>query len=324
MWSSLKALHIEGCSRPIKINDNEFVVATPNFWSPTETHGLYKYNINNNKWLLFLKYPNNIINNNKWFNIYENPLICHDKISNILYIYSYDGNLMIINTKTKSVQLISTLPRNSCCSFVINKKFNLIHNYLQSDSRGKDMHIHWNDISDKNDKYTLIDTFEFNKIGTINAAIINVRSQNLLLLFGGWNNARNKIRNKYNRIRYCLYDKDSFTQKWTEYSDIKFPRVIKFGYDITSDDKYVIICGGQHMKYLKGYKKIFVFDINNKKIVKSSINCPISINCTMSSPFHAIIMGNNKKQNAKLVFGFVRYYKLITLNFPKEILELIL
>ena len=60
----LKWCPFKQTSNLVAINDNEFIMAPPNgdsIWWKQSCDGIYKYNIIENEWSLFIKYPPNFI-----------------------------------------------------------------------------------------------------------------------------------------------------------------------------------------------------------------------------------------------------------------------
>ncbi len=61
-------------------------------------HGVYKYNTNTNKWVLWIKYPHT---SGKSYHIYNT--ITFNKAKNVLYLFGQE--LMIIHLNTKKVAM---------------------------------------------------------------------------------------------------------------------------------------------------------------------------------------------------------------------------
>ena len=111
LWVELNALRKRYVSYPVKINDDEFVVAPDRKWGfnpKTDIEGLNKYNINKNKWESFISYPSNFQN--------RNHAVCFNPNDQIVYLVGGSTNTLThINIKNKSIQIT---PYKVMCSYL--------------------------------------------------------------------------------------------------------------------------------------------------------------------------------------------------------------
>eukprot|EP01084_Bolivina_argentea_P024282 45266_1 len=317
-WIKLKSAPRKWLSKPVMINDSEFIVATEKMTAENNplNEGIFCYNTYTNQWSMYFKYPNDI-------KLYvEYPTICIDEKNNLLYLHSDKSTLLIINTITKSYKIKYNFgfAGSYAPCVIINNKFHLIGGDRNSH------HLIWNDADNKPKDFQIIHTFKDYSAGCENPGFIHVKSENMFLLFGGYDKHRpyGLHREPY-KIWYYKYhcdnvniENDEMTQGWKQYKNMWMPYNIRlFGFAVSIDYKYIILTGGIKLEKRCHQDIIYVIDVKKGIMRRSNVCCP------MRSAWHSVIMPQNGMDKL-LVNGYLREIcELIVIYIPNAIFDLI-
>ena len=265
--------------KPIKLNNNEFFIAT-------KKDGLYKYNVTDDEWIEWIKYPQDFIS-------YDYGSVCMDKVNNLIYIYNdaLISSLFQINYKTNEhklyIQNPETRVRYPTLLFIHgqvhlfgNIRFGAQSHFIFDDKQGKFNKIH-----------------DFTEQGTIFYLSAQKR-----VVHSGVDERKSNVE---------IYD--VVNGKWLHDSNALFGAAISRFHCLTKDERYLL--------YRKN-DKISVMDLKTNKDFDTNIDIPANTSySTMSC--NSIVMNEGVKQNL-IVFGFVRYcwnkYKIGFDIFPPQYL----
>eukprot|EP01084_Bolivina_argentea_P262416 443741_1 len=101
-WIELTKCDAKYFSRPIMLNNNEFIVISDLMNESNFNNALFVYNISTNKWSIFFKFPKN--------EVYASyPSIAIDYNKQILYILDHYNMMIKIDIKTKQYTIISNI-----------------------------------------------------------------------------------------------------------------------------------------------------------------------------------------------------------------------
>eukprot|EP01084_Bolivina_argentea_P145829 255504_1 len=278
---------------------NEFIVAT--------ILGLYKYNMNNDKWKKVLQFQDNPLLSafiNHEYTLSMNH--CTQK----LYLFGKTSTV-IIDMKTYKIEL-SKLNRKNIGGYsvgtIINNECHIIGGTNNS------CHLKW---CDKKQKYFKIHKFKGIKKGIAYGKLINIQKLNCLLLFCGYDPGAKKT-SKGLVPWFNIVQKYSIKKhKWETLKEIKLKNDRNaFGLVLTSDDKYVIICGGiEHvLNESQSTNIIEILDVQKMEFKQCKISCP------KQSAFNAIIR-TDRFIDDLLGYGFVK--SNTELFVPNVIIDLI-
>eukprot|EP01084_Bolivina_argentea_P190589 327473_1 len=251
-----------GLSNIIQLNKNEFIVApmvnvteekmkTINgiYKSRDKTvNGIYKYNVIENKWKLFIEYPETFYS--------EYHTVSIDYNNDIIYLYnSQCGNIWKIDIKTKKFECFAT-DIVGALTFVINSQLHLFWGL----NHGK--HV----IFDKELKtFDVIKVFEDMEKGMISFGMVYNEQKEYFLLFGGYKG--NEIGNSDEIWKYIINE-----QKW-EKLKVKMPKKMEsFGCVISLNGECVIIFGGSDSSGI--VNKIYVLNLMRMEWKESNVLCP--------------------------------------------------
>eukprot|EP01084_Bolivina_argentea_P243265 407858_1 len=196
-WIPLAEIPFKRWSKPIAINKYEFVIApyhNPQLYEWMNADGIYKYNVNQNEWKLFVKYPSTLITS------YHTLSYAHHQKK--LYLYGKECTLIIIDiiTHTFNIFCLNNPLWNigyNPSSIIFGNKFHITggsmsHKHLVLNE--ENLHI---DTSNK-PAFTIIEhIFDPYRISFYNGkklpegngnklhGLIFIKSQNILLAFGG-------------------------------------------------------------------------------------------------------------------------------------------
>eukprot|EP01084_Bolivina_argentea_P261737 442445_1 len=215
-------------SNIIRLNENEFIVSGythdhDDEWSSADDmNGIYKYNILNGFWELFIEYPS------YFFSQYHNMCIDYQK-QIIYFIVGFGGiGMWKIDIKTKEFKRLG-LPKENlygALSCVIDSVINIFW------GNGNNEHIIWTGNFGEE-----IYKFDDMKNGMISYGMVYNEKEKYLLLFGGF---KGKTYGRSDEIwKYNINNR-----KWNKL-EIKLPdKMQSFGCLISYDCKYVLILGG--------------------------------------------------------------------------------
>ena len=288
--------------------------------------GIYEHNVKLNEWKQLIPFYRETRNPSiEWkfkipfYRDIRNPSIEWNRKTQKIWMigaqHIYHKSDLIKVTKEK----VNMIPQSKYigdapCTLFINDKYHVIGG---SDNR---YHLVWNDNNFMN-QFDVKHTFKCVK-GIFHHRIIHVKSKNILLLFGGcdllYMYDSGNCRYLDEIYRYFIDD-----DKWELLNDIKLPQKMhSFGCVMTSDEKYIILFGGEVKR--SSYSSddqyidtIYVMDTDTMKIKLSNIKCP------SKSKYHGILMGD-KIFDELLVSGFLRQQtKSNNATIPDEVMNLI-
>eukprot|EP01084_Bolivina_argentea_P125834 222893_1 len=290
-WILLKRFPKQYRSNFVMLNGSEFCSAPSNTKSGQKGFGIYKYNHQLNKWISFFKYPNQ-------FELPVKISLSINHNTNQLYLFDGSESLTIINIKTKTFETETNFEHIGLHSqsLIINNTYHLIG--------GKHKTFHY--IQKLNCKPFKLDVFDGCNEGF---GLIYVKSQQLLLLFGGYDN------NNWTYLDTIWYFELGLSNNKWHKMDAKLPRkMARFGYVVTSNDKYCILFGGMGDSiYSNKYMDIFIWDLDTMEFTQSNIYCP------QQSKYSAVI---SCKPHKLLVIGYIRTY-INDILIPEDIIKLI-
>eukprot|EP01084_Bolivina_argentea_P098433 176901_1 len=302
-WIKLQPAPKRWLSKPIMLNKSEFIVATEKLErSNNNAHeGIFSYHTFRNKWSMYFEYPDNI-------DLYiEYPTIFMDKHNNTLYLHSSKGTLLIINTTTMTFNIKRQFGHYGGYAriFSFDNKFHLIGGHHNK------THFIWNNVKNETNNCSKTHVFDEYLHGIFNPAFIHIKSQHMLLLFGGYDSRRSYASDTKPYKVYCY--KYKYDKQWKQFKNMTMPYNISlFGFALSCDEKYVVISGGQKLETDISQRDIFIMDIENGKIYKSKIDCP------ELSTWHSVIMPRNMIDEI-LVNGYLR-----KINIPQDLCDIIL
>ena len=283
-------------SVPFSINASTFAVAEEGSARDSQRNkGFLKYDSLKNKWNEWMTYPKNAN--------YRTFTIALDSISNTVYIFSGDKELVKINTNCQEFKSIN-LETSECdgahaSSLCINGRFHLFGGWEHN------KHAIWNDHEKRfEDIYEFRESTEdVYKRGFTNHEVVYHKSENKVYLLGGmdkitWTDADDI---------WC-YNVDK--QEWNKL-DIKLPEPMSsFVAVITMDERYVII-----VKY-----DIFVWDLMEMVIKKCDICVPEQFRLGAE---RGCVIGNRQDQDL-LVYGYVKRFSSKYTLISDDLIDLIL
>ena len=265
-WTKLKACPVQRCSIPISLNHDTLIVACD--WDTDEyawdnKAGVYVYNIIENEWKLFAEWPKQAF--------IRNITICLDDNKEVLYAngsISTSLNFSTLNMKTKYwTDIWNSLPLNDVIkSIMINNEYHIIGGH---DSRE---HLKWSQ-----DKKEWITMFVFTD-SLAYSGLVHLKSKNKLISFGGGENEQDHM--------YGVREYDITENMWSYLNDLDFgddTLASKFGYALSSDEKYIFILGGLdeevHEYGVMDSDRIYVVDTVTREIRRKDIKCPVEGQC---------------------------------------------
>ena len=319
-WKELAPFKYTKYAHPIPINSDEFVVipanATTKWWSHS-SDGIYKYNIPNNEWSLFIPYPSpifrvamiNVISNkpldqmklNKNTTPSKDEIIVPgyirllssdteqeiplDIILLILKFYELDdcihcfeGSKMIqINLNSQEFTQHETNYAFGDCPGVVNKD-GIFHIV---GGRNNSKHVRYRDNTDPMKMEEIFDGFDQKTF--CNMGLIYIETQNCILLLGGY---EPKSYDAFiNTIWKYYIDQD----EWIKMEDVRLNGNVglcAFGYVLSNCERYLIIFGGMGLRLRD---EILVLDVVEMEWIemRNRLKLPFSGVC------HAVIMPND-------------------------------
>ncbi len=255
-------------STPLVLNRNELLLI------PTTLsfhHSLYKYNIKENEWKEWIKYPNDMFLDRHTASI--------NKDKKLLYILNRNGDIIEINLKTKE---FNTSPKQFndilfTYSFIIDKQFHFFGQYGNFTSFYK-----WND----NDKKLI-------KLNNFHQDIAKKIANKLYLALTIYISSMQSV------IIIPSFGKKIYiyTLKTNECKEIINNKLLCLKYRtaiITKNEQFIILFGSQEY--------IGILNVKCMKIRISNIQSPSS---KQIQPLYATIV-NDDIMDEILVFGFIR------------------
>lgn len=273
-------------SNLVRLNDNEYIVAPWNSFSDDmeekemKNNGIYKYNVNENEWRLFILYPKEFISE------YQNMSIDYDQ--QIIYLLN-DAGIWRIDIATKKFECFGL--ENECCgalTFIVDSKCNIFW------GNNSNKHLLWNDNDTK-----IVYEFEELKKGMISFGIVYNSKEGYFLLFGGF---KGKELGRSDEIwKYSLNGK-----KWEKLELTMPDKMQSFGCVITLNCKHVLIFGGTDSKgFVGGNDKIYILDLVEMEWSLSKIPCPFK----GVGVGNVIITKSNNEEYVHLLQGSYRHIK---------------
>ncbi len=253
------------CTPLILINNNELLVIPCSVF----TESLYKYNIKENEWKKWIKYPNDIFVDKHTASI--------NKYNKLLYILNRNGEIIEINLKTQKFNISCSLIidyKIFSCSIIIDKQFHFF-----GQSRDYTSFYKWNE----NDK-KIIKLKQFNRKLQENfnfASTFYISSIQSIIIIPVYGKQIYIYSLKKNECKHIIFDALLFIQLRTAV--------------ITKNDQFIIIIGGPQ-------KCIGVLDVKCMKIRISNIQSPSN---KQIRPWYVTIV-NDDIMDEILVFGFIR------------------
>ena len=260
-WLKLKNAPIMACLKPKKLNNGEFIIMTIE-------SGIYKYNVNLDKWLKIF----NSINTKCTY-----PIIAIDQTNELIYIG--DSYIDEINIKKQSIKQIIKIGFSCEKMIVINDKIHLFscrsHTTLNTKQNMHIRHTHiWDELYFRFIKYIK----KNNSIFTVYLDCKNdcFKIGEYLLLNNTWNTFNINIPSQNNHLNYLF----------------------SAGIVMNKTEEYLIILGApKHCIY---NDIISIYDIKKNKFYKCSLKTPTK------EPIQAICMNDNQRDEL-IVFGFVNH-----------------
>ena len=301
-------------SNLVSINDSEFVCATFK-QTPQEDDdlGLYKYNTISNEWKLILKYPAEFES--------AGHRICYDAESNAIYMYGIKSQMININLTTMKINVYATdydvgyyptlLMLNSKCHIILGRK-SIYHYKWNSNLNKMEEVFKFSQFENNEAQDTYYFSIQSSTPGLDAPGIIHIKSQNKLLLFGGWNPANpNQCSDEI--FEYNINNKDV---KWAKLDDVKLPLDMNdFTWVLSRNEEYLIIFGGEDIDGDR-IENIFILDLSSMQFYSSRIKL------TCQGRAHAVSMHNERYR--LLISGFVRNISNeYDMNIPMDLVQLL-
>eukprot|EP01083_Nonionella_stella_P007314 21146_1 len=276
-------------SNCIAINSHEFIVAS--------AHHLYKYDIHSDQWSVYKPFPlgfNQFICTGKGTMAFDNK-------TRSLYVFNKERQLLKLNLCVHSKATSSEKKRMDYKLYP--QKFELLGNEHASSIFVHDtLHIiggsktnkHYT-FNEKYQRFEQIHRFTQYRESFSKHALVHIKSQNRLLLFGGEQNNSVALGAIYS---FCLC-----TSKWTEIeTKLPFP-TCNVSAVVSSDESHVVLFAGFEMMCSLIWimdAKTFAFRESNAKTMQHELHD--------ADPFcrlHAVLM-DHSDVNEVLVYGYLK------------------
>eukprot|EP01084_Bolivina_argentea_P181832 313987_1 len=304
LWSKLKSFPLGGVKNPIVINHKEFIVA-PNKSPKFNINALYKYTGGiENKWNEYIKYPSDLP-------LTSDHVLAFDDEKQLLYVHNRQAYILLFDIKSqecKSLKINHMFDvRNAYTNstgIIINNEFNII-----GGMRNKS-HITFNNKLRTFSSHKYI--FNAFQTGFYSHGSVCVKRKNMevVLLFGGMDAMNSKGVD-------TIYKYDIIKKKWSK-EKITLPnKLSQISCVLTQNKKYVILFGGVVDEYLYT-DDIYIYDIDNNRILKSRVNCP-----NKQHRYGSVILSDYSNiQSQLLICGYLRQVFKIN-NFPLDVVSVI-
>ena len=305
-WHPLQPAPKKWFSKPIRINDNAFIVAAEKMTAVgnDEDDGVFVYNVLTDQWSLFFRYPDDA----ELF--IEYPTMCWDKAKDALFIHSDGNTLLIIDVRTKAYWVkhpLGFLAGSYANCITLGNTFHLIGGYLSN------QHVQWRDVRGNHEDFEMLQSLEgFGYSGCEGAGFVHSTSRNLLLLFGGYDKHRDySVDTEPCQVLCCRCDGD-VAGEWTPYKDLRMPNNLRqFGFAQTCDERFVLMVGGRCLENEQYEDAVYVMDVDRGVLEKSALRTP------KASVFHCIAMPRPPNDEL-LISGY-----LAESGLPKDIHDMI-
>eukprot|EP01084_Bolivina_argentea_P194407 333549_1 len=305
-WTKLKSFPLGGIYAPTAISHNQFVVA------PNKTVNklfsadkLYQYNSNSDKkWNEYIKYPNHLV----WS---TDHCIAFDAEKQLLYVHNRQANMLLFDIKSQQSKVFTIKSKfdvrnayTNASVVIINNTFHLIggmrntkHITFNNKLKTFSSHLHY---------------FKDFQTGFYGHCLAHIKRKNMeiLLLFGGTAAYDAKSLD-------CIYKYDVLKMMWSKV-ETKLPKKLSFiSCVVPQNQKYVILFGGVENEYNYA-DSIYVYDIDNNKILESKIKCP-----NKQNTFGAVIQSDfSNIQTELLIEGYLRNVFEVK-NYPMDIVSVV-
>ena len=301
-WNQLDDIPFHGKARGayIQLNSKNLIFSSAKWIQnyKDDKHGIYKYNIAQEEWELFMEWSDLGLTN-----LYS--VTTHfDENKNLLYVFykkspfAVSKKILTINMDNKQYLFINTDVASNSASIVCTKDH--IHTV------GGHINMHYT-FDKKTGKTELIHTFQqFDSM--LASRLVHIDSLNVILLIGGYNKGE-----YIHCFRYCIK-----TKRWKEIKNIKFP-LANFCAEVallTKDEKHVIVpirSGSSNDIYI-----IDIFDKDIYQLRKSKIESPTIGRNT--STYFALSGDRSDDSNRLLIWGFLRQCKS---ELPNDVIGII-
>ena len=286
-WMAASKIPLANFSNPMNLNEKEFVMNL--FTLSNETKPAIKYNLQKDEytiWKDMVFNPDNIDHQQVSFNLVINDHIYFQLTNGYLLSYS----IKYIHEKSKW-----NLHRSSACSYLgFGSCYAKVKDSIHVIGGGSsNRHSVWN-LNGNTPKHEIRHIFNEmdDNEGLTNAGLCYIASQDILLLFGGYNCTEWESRKDI-----LIYDLKRYS--W-ERAKIRLPIAMdSFGYVLSMDERYMIIFGGSD-KHNKCMNSIYILDVEIMKIRKLN-----ELQCPQKGNFHAIV-GHDTINNELLVRGYIK------------------
>ncbi len=277
-------------SQPFPLNKTEFFVVGSNRGTMM-CDGIYKYNINTNKWSRIFEYDADFT-----LILYS---AAYDSQQQIVYVYDqsvYDSQPQIIsfNLKSKKMKSISKVSQSGCQFTQIWAGCKL-HRIMNTYSAGG-CHLAYDSEAQK---FKTISHFEAFQL-LYSHSLIYLPKNKSIFSFGGVKRSTVVIDETVLSAIYRFSFDDS---KWQQLS-IEIPmKLLHVAVAATRNERYIILFGGDTFAdQVDGdifTDNIFIYDTKKNTFTTSKVKCPLK------SCFHALFMHDSIRDNVTSV-GFVR------------------
>ena len=307
-WSECTSLptNIVRFSNAVKINDNEFIIASENHSIyktsfESEYHGILKYNTINKTWTNLVKYPDDMT--------MEDHQIAYNPNNKKIYLQGLDMCVIIYDINNKKFKIFSS--HIQCGSnptlLIINDELHLFGGFSSN------KHLLFNKTYCE---YKTIDEINSSIQGLHKPYSVYVPSKNCAFIMGGTEINMPLGTNACDTI--YLYN---FNTKTHEKLDVCLPKEYSSLSAVLNADQDKIILFGGRVENAVVYDDIYIFDINTYKFTKSKIKCPCP------GDFRPILMDNSSIEEL-IVFGYLHYiWNQIKVNksyiLPMQLIKLI-
>eukprot|EP01083_Nonionella_stella_P199944 732796_1 len=190
---------------------------------------LSKYNVNSNTWSTFAEYPLHFHSKHQSF--------CKNNATNELYLYGSKPTMLKINTATQQTNVISHALVDAgmyAPSCIIKGQFHLMAGHKNT------KHFVLNE-----EQHAFEEMYEFSEwnIGNVDPGLVNITSQQKLMLFGGYDFGKQETLDAIWIFDYAT--SDTMKQGWTKIENVRLPKgTLNSGYTMSVDQTNVFIFGG--------------------------------------------------------------------------------
>ena len=298
-WAKLEDCPSSVHTTPIILNSTEFIVLGNGHRDSTSHNGMYKFNLYEKKWMQSISYPKGIT---RGYNV-----AAYDQDTNHVYILVTIFNpkpckfLSKINIKTGKTRILhhnieTGLEASGIC---INNQLHII---------GGDLNNKHYVYIPKQQKFDILHEFDEYRQGFSSHKLIHLKSKNILLLMGGYDDASGM-----GKALDTVYKYDIPKQKWMKL-EISVPsRLYRYGYAVSMNEEYICLFGGCTPS---STNSIYVLNIKQMIFYKSNINCP---KCLYEVCGITVI---DREKNEYLVIGYLKQIcKLFAIELPMDIMK---